>query len=103
MLNRDGVEHAIAFSQFPQYSCSTSGSSFNAISKYYISKRNGNQQMKWSFIDRWPVQDGLVNAFVDLIKKQIEQFPEQQNDIVILFSAHALPMSVRLTYFTHFH
>ena len=59
--------------------------------------------MKWSFIDRWPVQDGLVNAFVDLIKKQIEQFPEQQNDIVILFSAHALPMSVRLTYFTHFY
>lgn len=31
----DGVQHAVLFSQYPQYSCSTSGSSFNAVYKYY--------------------------------------------------------------------
>lgn len=31
----DGVQHTVLFSQYPQYSCSTSGSSFNAIYNYY--------------------------------------------------------------------
>lgn len=52
--------------------------------------------MQWSFIDRWPVQQGLIDAFVDLVKKEIQNFPvDKRKDIVILFSAHALPMSVR--------
>jgi ferrochelatase len=34
----DGVEHAVAFSQYPQYSCATSGSSFNAIYKHMKGK-----------------------------------------------------------------
>lgn len=32
---RDGVEHTIIFSQYPQYCCATSGSSFIEIYKYY--------------------------------------------------------------------
>jgi len=31
----DGVQRTVLFSQYPQYSCSTSGSSFNAIYNYY--------------------------------------------------------------------
>lgn len=30
-MKKDGVEHAIAFSQFPQWSCTTSGSSMNEL------------------------------------------------------------------------
>ena len=30
-LEEDGVEHVVAFSQYPQYSCTTSGSSMHAI------------------------------------------------------------------------
>ena len=33
-MEADGVEHAIAFSQYPQYSCSTTGSSLNAIYRF---------------------------------------------------------------------
>jgi ferrochelatase len=55
--------------------------------------------MNWSFIDRWPTHPGLIEAFVDLIKKEIQLFPtNKQNEIVILFSAHALPMSVIIVY-----
>ena len=35
---RDKLERAIAFSQYPQYSCTTSGSSMNAIYKYYAER-----------------------------------------------------------------
>ena len=34
-VEEDGVEHVVAFSQYPQYSCTTSGSSMSAIYKYY--------------------------------------------------------------------
>ncbi|KAH9489696.1 hypothetical protein Btru_037457 [Bulinus truncatus] len=93
-MAEDGVQHAIAFTQYPQYSCSTTGSSLNAIFRYYNKKSNpGN--MVWSVIDRWPTHTGLVQAFVENIKAEIKHFPsEDQDDVVILFSAHSLPMKV---------
>ncbi|XP_059171681.1 ferrochelatase, mitochondrial-like isoform X2 [Physella acuta] len=93
-MTEDGIQHAIAFTQYPQYSCSTTGSSLNAIYRYYNKKGNpGN--MVWSVIDRWPTHSGLVQAFVENIKAEIKRFPqEDQDDVVILFSAHSLPMKV---------
>lgn len=39
---RDGVERIVAFSQFPQYSCTTSGSSYSAMRRH--------METKWGFI-----------------------------------------------------
>lgn len=89
----DGVERAVAFTQYPQYSCSTTGSSLNALYKHFKSMNNKN--MIWSVIDRWPTHSGLVNAFVDVIQKELDRFPpEDRDDVVILFSAHSLPLKV---------
>lgn len=61
-LPSDGVERAVAFSQYQQYSCSTSGSSFNQIYRH-LSKIGGlSGPMQWSVIDRWPVHSGLVKV-----------------------------------------
>ncbi|EDO40867.1 predicted protein [Nematostella vectensis] len=93
-MERDGIERAIAFTQYPQYSCSTTGSSINAIYKYY-KQRQGNSSLKWSAIDRWPTHPGLIKAFADNVKVELSKFPEEvQKDVVILFSAHSLPMKV---------
>jgi len=35
---RDGADRVVLFSQYPQYSCATSGSSFNAIYSYFQNK-----------------------------------------------------------------
>ncbi|CAG2114711.1 unnamed protein product [Medioppia subpectinata] len=94
-MERDGVKNAIAFSQYAQYSCSTSGSSINAIARHYINTIGADKapKMNWTFIDRWPINAGLIEAFVDLIQKEIDSFPESKRDeIVLLFSAHALPL-----------
>jgi ferrochelatase len=49
----------------------------------------------WSVIDRWPTHPGLVEAFVKNIKDQLATYPaETRKDVVLLFSAHSLPMSV---------
>ncbi|XP_032738312.1 ferrochelatase, mitochondrial isoform X2 [Lontra canadensis] len=60
-MERDGIERAIAFTQYPQYSCSTTGSSLNAICRYYnqVGKKPG---MKWSTIDRWPTHPLLIQV-----------------------------------------
>ncbi|XP_025082222.1 ferrochelatase, mitochondrial-like isoform X2 [Pomacea canaliculata] len=60
-MEKDGIERAVAFTQYPQYSCSTTGSSLNTIFRYY-SARGMSGNMVWSVIDRWPTHPGLVKV-----------------------------------------
>lgn len=97
---------AIAFTQYPQYSCSTTGSSLNELWKWRnrleSPRRNDNitaaeaeGSIKWSVIDRWPTHPGLVEAFARNIEATLQTYPEDVRDsVVLLFSAHSLPMSV---------
>ena len=94
---------AVAFTQYPQYSCSTTGSSLNELWKWRNrlegkgtpGESNPDGTISWSVIDRWPVHPGLVEAFAQNIETQLASYPEEQRkDVVLLFSAHSLPMSV---------
>uniref|UniRef100_A0A1A8MTQ9 Ferrochelatase n=2 Tax=Nothobranchius TaxID=28779 RepID=A0A1A8MTQ9_9TELE len=93
-MEKDGVERAVAFTQYPQYSCSTTGSSLNAIYRYY-SNRGERPKMRWSVIDRWPTHPLLVECFAEHVRNELLKFPaDKRDDVVILFSAHSLPMAV---------
>lgn len=70
-ISSDGIEHAIAFTQYPQYSCSTTGSSLNAIYRYIEKSSHLKSDMKWSVIDRWPVHKGLVKVIVTWIEMSL--------------------------------
>lgn len=97
---------AVAFTQYPQYSCSTTGSSLNELWKWRqrleSPTRNANLpahkaegSIKWSVIDRWPTHPGLVEAFAQNIEAALQTYPADIRDsVVLLFSAHSLPMSV---------
>lgn len=94
---------AVAFTQYPQYSCSTTGSSLNELWKWRqrLEGRKGsedsagNGSIRWSVIDRWPTHKGLVEAFARNIEATLATYPEERrNSVVLLFSAHSLPMSV---------
>ena len=72
----------MAFTQYPQYSCSTTGSSLNAIARYYVAREKRLQSEKaskisyfdepkdvqpiedlqWSVIDRWQTHPGFVQV-----------------------------------------
>jgi len=105
---------AVAFTQYPQYSCSTTGSSLNELWKWR-QRLEGKKDpsatetialedktavdtdgsIRWSVIDRWPVHPGLVEAFAQNIEAQLATYPEEKrNSVTLLFSAHSLPMSV---------
>ena len=95
---------AIAFTQYPQYSCSTTGSSLNELWKWRqrLEGKGGNPttsagdgSITWSVIDRWPVHPGLVEAFARNIEEKLAEYPPDRRDkVVLLFSAHSLPMTV---------
>jgi len=94
LMENDGVENAVAFSQYPQYSCTTSGSSMTAIHKHYAS-RSSPSNMKWSVIDRWSTHPPLIKTFAENIRKELETFePAVRKNVVILFSAHSVPQYV---------
>lgn len=93
-IEKDSPERVVIFSQYPQYSCATSGSSFNSIFTHY-KKKDIPKQIKWSVIDRWPTHHLLVKTFAERIKEQLAKFPEEiRNDVILLFSAHSLPLKV---------
>lgn len=90
----DGVERAIAFSQYPQYSYSTTRSSLNELERMK-QKYDPENKIQWSVIDRWPTHPGLVKTFADHIQDKLAEFDENVRDqVVILFSAHSLPMDI---------
>jgi ferrochelatase len=94
---------AVAFTQYPQYSCSTTGSSLNELWKWRNRLEGGRATgeanppgaITWSVIDRWPAHSGLVEAFARNIEDKLAEYPEERRkDVVLIFSAHSLPMSV---------
>lgn len=59
-MKEDGVKRAIAFTQYPQYSCSTTGSSLNEL---YRRGKGGNfGDIEWSVIDRWGTHPGFIEV-----------------------------------------
>lgn len=85
-IELDQPKRVILFSQYPQYSCATSGSSFNSIYTHY-KKTEAPRNIKWSVIDRWSTHPLLIKTFADRIKDELNKFPEEKrNKVVILFS-----------------
>jgi len=93
-MKADGIERAVAFTQYPQFSCSTTGSSLNEL--WRAAARTGLEDaFEWSIIDRWPVHPGFIEAMTETVRQGLEQFgPAERNRVLILFSAHSLPLDV---------
>ncbi|KAJ2330501.1 hypothetical protein GGH92_009520, partial [Coemansia sp. RSA 2673] len=90
----DGVDHVIAFTQYQQFSGSTTGSNLNEL--YRVQKRlDPESRLRWSFIDRWGTHPKLVSSFADRIEAQIAKLTDDvRHTTPILFSAHSLPLKV---------
>ena len=93
-MQADGVRRAVGFSQYPQYSCATTGSSLNEL--WRAARRTGLiDAFEWSVIDRWPTHSGFIDAMTDTVRQGLEQFSqEERDDVLLLFSAHSLPMHI---------
>lgn len=51
--------------------------------------------VKWSIIDRWATHPLLAKTVADRIRTELIMFPDEvKNDVIIMFSAHSLPLKV---------
>src|SRR3954465_15455316 len=93
-MRADGIERAVAFTQYPQFSCSTTGSSLNEL--WRAASRTGlSHAFEWSLLDRWPVHPSFIEAMTETVRDGLDQFaPGDRDKALLLFSAHSLPLDV---------
>ncbi|MFO7895225.1 MAG: ferrochelatase [Longimicrobiales bacterium] len=93
-MKADGIERAVAFTQYQQFSCATTGSSLNEL--WRAASRTGlRNEFRWSVIDRWPTHPGFIDVMAKKVREGLEKFPaEERDDVLLLFSAHSLPLSI---------
>lgn len=86
---KSGIRKIIALPLYPQYSITTTGSSFNEL-KRSIRKMNVNY-LSVSYIDHWYDEPGYIEALTATIR---ETRKKCSSSAPILFSAHGLPQKV---------
>lgn len=95
-LEEDQAENVVILSKYPQYSCSTTGSNLNDISRYCVLEKKHLEEkpkQRWSLIDRWPVASAIVDVYADRIETELAKLPADIRDkVIILFSAHSIPI-----------
>ncbi|MDW8394635.1 MAG: ferrochelatase [Anaerolineae bacterium] len=93
-MRADGVKRAVALTLYPQYSCATTGSSLNEL--WRAAHALGLEHaFQWSVVDRWFKHPGFIEAMAQTIHQGLATFdPAVRDKVVLLFSAHSLPMRV---------
>lgn len=90
----DGIVRAVAFTQYPQWSCSTTGASLNELWRE-VERLGLLRTFSWSIIDRWHTHPAFIAAMASKVREGLAQFDaDVRNDVLLLFSAHSLPLSV---------
>ena len=108
-MKADSVKHAVAFTQYPQYSCSTTESSLNELYRRGKAGDMGDG-VEWSVVNCWGTHPGFaevsrqlsyspilfsIQSVAQRIEAALQKFESAKRDsAVLLFSAHSLPMSV---------
>lgn len=95
-LEKDGAKNVVLLSKYPQYSCSTTGSNLNDISRFCVEEKKHLEEkpkQRWSLIDRWPLSSAIVDVYADRIETELLKMPENiRNEVILLFSAHSIPI-----------
>ncbi len=90
-IKRDQIEQLVILPLYPQFSISTSGSSFRLLEKLWDEDAD-LQQIEHTVITSWYDSPGYLQAMAQLISQQLDQY-DNPDDVHIFFSAHGVPVS----------
>ncbi|MEO1144327.1 MAG: ferrochelatase [Cyanobacteria bacterium J06638_22] len=90
-IKQDNVERLVILPLYPQFSISTSGSSFRLLQNLWRDHPN-LQPADHTVIDSWYKRPGYLQAMADLIQRELTQY-DDPNSVHIFFSAHGVPLS----------
>lgn len=90
-IKRDRIEHLVILPLYPQFSISTSGSSFRLLQRLWLEDPK-IQSIEYTVIPSWYKQPRYLQAMAELIAQELDQFPNPDR-ANIFFSAHGVPRS----------
>ncbi len=90
-IKRDGVEQLAVLPLYPQFSISTSGSSFRLLEKLWHEDASLDK-IDYTLIPSWYNRPGYLRAMAQLIAQELDKFPNPDS-VHVFFSAHGVPVS----------
>jgi ferrochelatase len=103
-IRKDNINALVIVPLYPQFSISTSGSSFRVLQEEFSKHSSRYSNMMHTVIQSWYDRPGYIKAMTDLIQNELESFTEEEMadakkevpdlpPVHILFSAHGVPQS----------
>lgn len=90
-IKQDRVEQLVILPLYPQFSISTSGSSFRVLEEMWQTDPD-LQKIKYTLIPSWYDNSDYLAAMADLIAQELDKF-EHPEAVHVFFSAHGVPVS----------
>lgn len=91
-LKSQGVTRIVLLPLYPQYSLTTSGSSYNEFQRECA---RHDYRPAVTFVREWPEQPDYLDGIAQTLREQAAQFPDPDpENIELLFSAHGLPQKI---------
>ena len=90
-IKRDNIERLVILPLYPQFSISTSGSSFRVLEKLWA-EDPALQKINYTVIPSWYKRPGYLQAMAELISQEIAHC-DHPDQVPIFFSAHGVPLS----------
>ncbi|HEY9694938.1 MAG TPA: ferrochelatase [Oculatellaceae cyanobacterium] len=90
-IKRDRITNLVILPLYPQFSISTSGSSFRLLEKLW-QEDPALQQIEYTVIPSWYQQREYLQAMAQMTAKELDQF-SNPDEVQIFFSAHGVPVS----------
>ena len=90
-IKRDGIDKLVILPLYPQFSISTSGSSFRLLEQLWQEDPD-LQRLDYTVIPSWFNHPDYLKSMADLIEQELQRFPEPDK-AHIFFSAHGVPLS----------
>ncbi len=91
-IKQDHINHLVILPLYPQFSISTSGSSFRVLENLWTKDPHLENQVNYSLISSWYHRPGYLQAMAHLITQELDQF-EHPDQAYLFFSAHGVPVS----------
>jgi ferrochelatase len=90
-IKRDRPEQLVILPLYPQFSISTSGSSFRLLEQIW-EQDSDLAPIDYTVIPSWYNRPGYLRAMADLIAQELARFPNP-DQVHVFFSAHGVPVS----------
>src|SRR4028119_1995335 len=90
-IKRDRIERLVILPLYPQFSISTSGSSFRLLQRLWVEDPK-LEQIEYTVIPSWYKQPSYLQSTAQLIAQELQQFA-LPDSVHIFFSAHGVPRS----------